>query len=154
MSNEVNLIKLKIKSKHLAEEVKIIKFELQKNKSPMQRYIRQSIESHLNGVVRTEVRATQLAIAFLKDKPYKSVEPNTKIHNVLEPYVIPRIVSMVQKYGYIEFPTFMSYQEWANKMHYGIDGKQWFDNRKKYFEFIKQEKSKYVAEMIRNWIYQ
>lgn len=154
MSNEVNLIKLKIKNKHLSEEVKIIKFELQKNKSPMRRHIRQSIENHLNGVVRTEVRATQLVIAFLKDKTYKSVEPNSRGHNVLNPYVIPRIVSMVRKYGEIEFPTFMSYQEWAKQMNYGIDGKQWFHNIKKYFEFIKQEESKYVAEMINNWIYE
>ena len=93
------LTKLKIKSKHLALEPSIIRKEEKK----LTGYARASLYLHRIQDVRNEARATQLAIAFLKGKDYKKVEPNIKEpHHYKHSYVKGRVVSMVRKYGRIK----------------------------------------------------
>jgi hypothetical protein len=106
-------IELKIKSKHLGEEARIIRFEEQK----LKRYIAYtrriekedivavsqltSITFHRKWDVRNENRATFLARAYLAGKPYSYAE--TKRRKDKEPVfqgnILPRVLAMVVKYG-------------------------------------------------------
>ena len=83
-------IELKIKSKHLGLEAKVIKFEEAKLKQQL-RWMRkrqesleklewklQSITSHRKHEVRNENRATFLARAYIAGVPYKTVEHKVK----------------------------------------------------------------------------
>lgn len=94
--NKLNLIKLKIKAKHLATEPAIIRHEERKLKG----LDKKCLQDHRKWDVRNEARATQLAIAFLKGKDYKKIEPKLR-----DPFdwrhiqVQKRLVSMVKKYG-------------------------------------------------------
>lgn len=103
-------IQLKIKSKHLGLEAKVIKFEEAKLKRQL-RWMRkhqqsveklewrlQSITSHRKHEVRNENRATFLARAFIAGVPYKTVEHKVKDRDKRACYVLPRVLSMVQKY--------------------------------------------------------
>ena len=108
-----NGIKLKIKNKSLAEEARIIRKEERKLKK-MIKHAREAkeknecisalagIQFHRKWDVRHEQRATLLAIAFLKGKPYSSVEPkrNPERENEFIGCIIPRICAMVNKYKY------------------------------------------------------
>ena len=109
----INRIKLKIKSKSLAEEARIIRKEEQKLKQhsrntigiDYKREFRSAIsciKEHRTGIVRYESRATHLALAFLNNKPYKSIEKTRKPEKDYEfnAYVVPRVVAMVSKYSY------------------------------------------------------
>lgn len=101
MSNKMNLIKLKIKSKHLATEPAIIRKEERKLKGTE----RTDLQFHRIWDVRNEARATQLAIAFLKGKNLKDIEPVRRNpydykHTVVE----RRVLAMVKKYGGISIP--------------------------------------------------
>lgn len=101
-------IELKIKSKHLALEAQVIRFEERKllkqikwkrdhqEKFSWREY--EKISHHRRWDVRNENRATFLARAYIAGKPYKSVEQSTKDKEVLSYYIIPRITAMVQKY--------------------------------------------------------
>lgn len=110
------LIYLKIKVKSLAEEARIIRSEERKlKKVPWEKrrikhvgYCSTKIwhTEPLNGLqqhrvwnVRNECRATQLAIAFIKGKPYKSIEPKCKDTHKRDTWILPRVVKMIQKYG-------------------------------------------------------
>lgn len=110
----INLIKLKIKAKHLAEEAKIIRFEENKlRKVPFHKrseivkysygnYARcylSSIKEHRRWDVRNEARSTQLAIAYLKGKKYFSVEKLCTDPTKRDVYIVPRVLKIVQKYG-------------------------------------------------------
>lgn len=106
-------LKLKIKSKHLAEEAKIIRFEENKllkqaawsrkyqghyDASQLEskyRYLRQ----HRKEDVGMENRATFLARAYIDGKSYKTVEQKVKNEYELIRFILPRICSMVAKYG-------------------------------------------------------
>lgn len=116
-------IELKIKSKHLAEEAKIIRFEERKllkqvaykrNKhketgsndvyntsedSNFSKY--KSLSNHRRFDVRNENRATFLARAYLADKPYNTIEQSRREDREynFQTYVVPRIIDMVMKYG-------------------------------------------------------
>ncbi len=107
-------IELKIKSKHLALEPSIIRKEEDKLKKQL-KYHRsndapslvftlglklESLINHRRWNVRNEARATELAIAYLKGKPYLTVEKRAKDNDVMfQMYIVPRIVAMVTKYG-------------------------------------------------------
>ena len=105
-------IELKIKSKHLSVESKIIKFEEAKLKKQIRWHSRRLSPNHklewkLNSLVhhrrhdvRIENRATYLARAFIAQKPYKMVEQSRTAENehTFRTYVIPRVVAMLQKY--------------------------------------------------------
>lgn len=116
----MSLTKLKIKSKHLALEPAIIRHEERKLQARA-KYLRTSnkfemtpdhlkligkleherfqLYSHRTNDVRNEARATYLAIAFIKGKPYTSVEPKRKNESHFYAYILDRIFSMVAKYG-------------------------------------------------------
>jgi hypothetical protein len=105
-------IELKIKSKHLALEAKVIKFEEEKLKKQIRWHSKrlspnhklewklQSLTQHRKFDVRNENRATFLARAFIKGKAYKSVEHSRKVENeyTFKTQIIPRVLGMVNKY--------------------------------------------------------
>jgi hypothetical protein len=103
-------IELKIKSKHLGLEAKVIKFEEAKLKKQL-RWMRKhqesiqklewklhSITEHRKWNVRNENRATFLARAFIAGVPYKTVEHKCKDVFLREQRILPRVLSMVKKY--------------------------------------------------------
>ena len=106
-------IELKIKSKHLSEEARIIRFEEQKLRRQVlwlrerqqnedkehNKYI--ELKEHRRWDVRNENRATFIARAYLAGKPYSSAELKRKSENefTFNAYIIPRVVSMVNRYG-------------------------------------------------------
>ena len=104
-------IELKIKSKHLSLEAKVIRFEEQKLKKRIKHnregnaleLVRQlnSIAEHRRYVVGKENRATFLARAFIAGTPYKKVEVSRKQEREHEfvVYVLPRVLEMVKKYA-------------------------------------------------------
>lgn len=64
---------LRVNVKSLAAEAKIIRRETKRAGS----VYRERLVDHRRGKLRAESRATQLALAFLRETPYRSVE-NTK----------------------------------------------------------------------------
>lgn len=103
-------IELKIKSKHLGLEAKVIKFEEAKLKKQLRWHSKvqspnQKLEWKLNSItehrkwnVRNENRSTFLARAFIAGVPYKTVEHKVKDYAKLKVYILPRVLSMVKKY--------------------------------------------------------
>lgn len=110
-------IELKIKSKHLALEPGIIKFEerklLERNGFPNTKY--NQLRWHRCWDVRNESRATHLARTFLAGKPYNSAEAKRSNNAMFEAYIVPRIVVMVNKYGTNKVSK-DDVIEWANKI--------------------------------------
>jgi hypothetical protein len=105
-------IELKIKSKHLSVESKIIRFEERKLKSQA-KWLRSTQQSddkinsqrsklhlHRTNEVRNENRATFLARAFIAGKKYSEVEKtrNPSKEYAFREQVIPRVHAMVKKY--------------------------------------------------------
>jgi hypothetical protein len=117
-------IELKIKSKHLSEEARIIRFEENKLLNNMQyrrakhkeaghngkydlykdrdHQVYCSISHHRKCNVRNENRATFLARAYIANIPYNTVEQKRKPENEItfQKQVLPRVFAMVVKYGY------------------------------------------------------
>lgn len=103
-------IELKIKSKHLALEAGVIRFEEEKLKKQIRwfcdrhmphnhiEYPLNRITNHRKWEVRNEQRATFLARAYIAGKPYLTVERSIKNPVLLECYIIPRVVAMAQRY--------------------------------------------------------
>lgn len=118
-------IELKIKSKHLGLEAKVIKFEEAKLKKQLRWHSKvqspnQKLEWKLNSItehrkwnVRNENRATFLARAFIAGVPYKTVEHKVKDQAKLTVYILPRVLSMVQKY-YDRKLEIEDIKEWIN----------------------------------------
>lgn len=121
-------IQLKIKSKHLGLEAKVIKFEEAKLKKQLRWHaVRQqpetkllyqlnSITNHRKHEVRNENRATFLARAFIEGKPYKTIETSRHAANEgkFVYYVLPRVLSMVQKY-HSRRPSMDDILSWINE---------------------------------------
>jgi len=93
--NKLNLIKLKIKSKSLAEESRIIRKEERK----LTGEDRDELTVHRRWTVRQHARATYLAIAFIKHRSYKTVEPKCNDTALRDSYITPKVAAMVKKYG-------------------------------------------------------
>jgi hypothetical protein len=102
-------IKLKIKSKHLALEAGVIRFEEQKLKRQIEwakhrpEYTNlcvdwNSLNSHRRFDVRNEARATYLARGYIEGKKYQTIENNLKDLGTFNTYILPRVVSMVIRY--------------------------------------------------------
>jgi hypothetical protein len=103
-------IKLKIKSKHLALEAGVIRFEEQKLKRQIEwlkthqkdeatfRSEWESLNSHRRFDVRNEARATYLARGYIEGRKYETIENNLKDLGTFNTYILPRVVSMVIKY--------------------------------------------------------
>ena len=112
-------IKLKIKSKHLALEAGVIRFEEQKLKRQIEwlkthqqddakvRAMWESLNSHRRFDVRNEARATYLARAYMEGQIYKKVEHCRKDNGTFNTYILPRLVSMVIKYEHGKIEKFM-----------------------------------------------
>ena len=138
-------IELKIKSKHLSLEAKVIRFEERKLKKQIRwmanrqalppefenKY--QSIHNHRVWNVRNENRATFLARAYLAGKPYRSVEHKRKDDAVFNFYILPRVFEMVNKYGPKEDRIF----------------KYWMAERRK-TDFKKEEYDAWI-EKLKEW---
>jgi hypothetical protein len=104
-------VELKIKSKHLSEEARIIRFEERKVKNQMNWHkdrqqpfekeasLYRSLSTHRRWEVRNENRATFLARAYLAGKEYKTIENKCHDPMVLRAYILPRVYEMVNKYG-------------------------------------------------------
>lgn len=92
---KLNLIKLKIKAKSLAAEARIIR----KEENKLSGLRKHALSEHRKGTVRRHARATFLAIAYLKGRPYKTVEKTCWNTTLRDRYIIPKVVAMVQKYG-------------------------------------------------------
>lgn len=116
-------IELKIKSKHLGEEARIIRFEERKQLKQYQWGLNNwaaaghngmyprwhdaafktycSLNIHRKWDVRNENRATFLARTYIAGKTYKSVEQKRKPENEFkfQTYILPRVQAMVVKYG-------------------------------------------------------
>jgi len=94
-------VELKIKSKHLTAEAKIIRFEEQKiRRKDKEKFV--SLRDHRRWEVRNENRATYLARAFLDGKTYETVEKNVKDTVKRNAYILPRVLTMVNKYGSVK----------------------------------------------------
>lgn len=114
-------IELKIKSKHLSEEAKIIRFEERKLLQKVN-YNRQkhhstgnneeyhtwddkhfrdycSLNRHRKWDVRNENRATFLARAYIAGVPYNCMEQKREDEVLFRSQIFPRICAMVVKYG-------------------------------------------------------
>ena len=110
MSIKMNLVKLKIKAKHLATEPAIIRHE-ERKVTGMDRW---DLQQHRKWDVRNEARATQLAIAFIKGKDINKIEPKRRDpsgynHTI----VLRRIIAMVKKYGDRNIPESVV-RDWFN----------------------------------------
>lgn len=114
-------LELKIKSKHLSEEARIIRHEERKlikqyrwsldqhrNAGNNDEYPRwndaaftsyRSLNKHRRCDVRNENRATYLARAYIAGKPYNMVEQKRKNEAHFITFILPRVVAMVAKYG-------------------------------------------------------
>jgi hypothetical protein len=114
-------IELKIKSKHLSEEARIIRFEERKlfkqyqwslnnyraagNNDMYPRWNDKafmsygSLNRHRKWDVRNEQRATFLARAYFTGVPYNRVEQKRKDEPLFNAIIIPRVCAMVVKYG-------------------------------------------------------
>ena len=116
-------IELKIKSKHLSEEAKIIRFEERKLLKQYQWSLDEyhkaghndmyprwndkaflsfcSLHNHRKWNVRNENRATYLARAYIAGIPYKTIEQkrNPDNEHTFQTFVLPRVFTMVTKYS-------------------------------------------------------
>ena len=97
---------LKVKVKSLAEEARIIRKEETNIKNLPKQYRDRSADATLTSLtlhrkdnVRNEARATQLARAYLKGKAYSLIEHKCTDNYRFSYYIVPRILSMVVKYG-------------------------------------------------------
>lgn len=91
-------IELKVKSKHLTEEAKIIRFEERKQKA-RNKALFWKLRDHRTWDVRNENRATFLARAYLAGRAYNTVEQNVYSRVKLENVILPRTLTMINKYG-------------------------------------------------------
>lgn len=119
-------IELKIKSKHLSEEARIIRFEEHKLFKQYQWSLKkyresgnndmyprwddkafmayESLNHHRKYDVRNENRATFLARAYINGNTYSSVEQkrNEDKEYIFFQKVLPRVLTMVKKYGNVD----------------------------------------------------
>lgn len=116
-------VELKIKSKHLSEEAKIIRFEERKLYKQYQWSLKKYHEAGNNDMyprwndkafndycslywhrkrdVRNENRSTYLARAYIGGIPYKTIEQkrDPDKEHTFQTVVLPRVFAMVAKYG-------------------------------------------------------
>ncbi len=106
-------IELKIKSKHLSVEAKIIRHEeiklknqikwAKKNEQDFSELLskKNSLSEHRKWDVRYENRATFLARAYIEGTPYKKVEQKRQEdkEHYFQSKVLPRVLTLVKKYN-------------------------------------------------------
>lgn len=139
-------VELKIKSKHLSEEARIIRFEEHKFrkqvdwlKARQMPYEKEhttmiSLKEHRRWDVRNENRATFLARAYLAGKDYKTVEHKCNDLVVLRCYIFPRLCEMVNKYGP---PAQKLSKKWnIERKRYEYDPELWKEHEKKVLSWL------------------
>jgi hypothetical protein len=149
-------IELKIKSKHLSEEARIIRFEERKLFKQYQWSLNKyraaghndiyprwhdkafneykSISNHRKWEVRNENRATFLARAYLAGKPYKSVENKCNDTSVLRTRILPRVCEMINKYGPVADKLSKKWNR--ERMRYEYDAEPWKEHEKKVLAWL------------------
>lgn len=129
-------IELKIKSKHLGLEAKVIKHEEKKLRKQIRWSERQtippniiekyySIHNHRVWNVRNENRATFLARAYLAGIPYKAVEQKRQNEAVFKFYILPRVFDMVNKYGPVKDRIYKGPVRYGNTVKMEYDKEQY-----------------------------
>jgi len=123
-------IELKIKSKHLGEEARIIRFEENRMKKRIKEIKNEAKIAELNGKissicehrkidVRNENRSTFLARAYIQGKTYHYAEKSRKNTDdyTFNCLILPRTLAMIQKYGTKEMRnlTLKDLAIWAEK---------------------------------------
>lgn len=120
-------IELKIKSKTLAAESRIIKDEAHKLKTRARKardrqkseaatglsFRAIMIRNHAKNVVRPEARATFLARAALRGLSYQDVEGSCK--DPVPEEVLKKAGTMVSRYGGAEFANNFDIEEWVGQ---------------------------------------
>ena len=139
-------VELKIKSKHLSEEARIIRFEERKFrkqvdwlKTHQQTYDKEhatmmSLKQHRRWDVRNENRATFLARTYLAGKDYKTVEHKCNDLVVLRCYIFPRLCEMVNKYGPPADKLSKKWNRERNRFEY--DPELWRQHEKKVLAWL------------------
>lgn len=139
-------VELKVKSKHLSEEARIIRFEEHKFrkqvdwlKGHQQPYEKEhatmmSLKQHRRWDVRNENRATFLARAYLAGKDYKTVEHKCNDLVVLRCYVFPRVCDMVNKYGPADQKLTKKWN--IERKRYEYDAEPWKEFEKKILTWL------------------
>jgi len=139
-------VELKIKSKHLSEEARIIRFEERKFhkqvdwlKTHQQTYDKEhatmmSLKQHRRWDVRNENRATFLARTYLAGKDYKTVEHKCNDLVVLRCYIFPRLCEMVNKYGPPAQKLSKKFNRERNRYEY--DPELWKEHEKKVLSWL------------------
>lgn len=90
---------LRVKVRSLMQEAQLIRRKEQGN--PRDSYLRAQLRDHRKGILRREARAAQLALAYLRGRPYARVEAFCHEHNRPEWYAVRR---NVEKFCYIYNP--------------------------------------------------
>lgn len=139
-------VELKVKSKHLSEEARIIRFEERKFRKQVdwlkahqrsyqsEHATMMSLKNHRCWDVRNENRATFLARAYLAGKKYKTVEHKCNDLSVLRCYVFPRVCDMVNKYGPVDLKLSKKWNRERNRYEY--DPEPWKEFEKKILTWL------------------
>ena len=99
---------LKVKSKSLAAEARIIRMEEKRSTGDL----RNGLADHRRGVVRYEARHTNLSYAFLRGTPYKKLEAKYKVQPNWD-----KVKKMVDKYGAYWTVGEENFQDFAMRKH-------------------------------------
>lgn len=149
-------VELKIKSKHLSEEARIIRFEERKLARQVQYDKKQhysagsndpfitspahstmlNIKQHRRWDVRNENRATFLARAFLSGKTYASIEAKRNNDYTFWAFIVPRVLEMVNKYGPNDQRIYKQFNKTISKYEYNAG--EYAKLKDKVKEWIKQ----------------
>ena len=110
---------LKVKTKHLAAEARIIKHEERKLKQrqkksphPRRQALRRALREHRIEVVRPHARSTHLAYGFLRGTRYRAIEDD----RTRSTPNWPEIERMILKYGEADSRTLkQAFAEWKSE---------------------------------------
>jgi hypothetical protein len=96
---------LRVRVKELAQEARFIKHEETRIKNrPVRGLVSQmqlrTLQEHRKMEVRPAARQAQLAYAYLKGRPYKSIEYSTK--NKIDFETIKQVARLANKFGNLE----------------------------------------------------
>lgn len=128
-------VELKIKSKHLSVEAKLIRFEeiklkkqvdwLKERQQPADEQLAtmNSLIGHRRWDVRNENRATFLARAYIAGRAYNTIEAKRNDNALLKFVIFPRVCSMINKYGPASDRL---YKKWnRDRKQYEYDPEAW-----------------------------
>lgn len=106
----LNTIKLKIKSKYLADEARINRKEANK----LSGRDKHSLNHHRKTKLRDEARATHLAYGYLRGIPYAAMEQKVNDVYYFLYYIQPKLRKMIETYGDKDMPTMEEWLKGAN----------------------------------------